>query len=74
MLESPSFCRFVVLSNRVNVDPQPLASYIKSLKEASAKIQDAAHNQIVKSQARQKAYYDRFEQNSAKFSVGDLVL
>ena len=40
----------VVLSNRVNVDPQPLASYIKSLKEASAKIQDAANNQIVKSQ------------------------
>ena len=64
----------VVLSNRVNVDPQPLASYIKSLKEASAKIQDAANNQIVKSQARQKAYFDRFVQNSAKFCVGDLVL
>ena len=64
----------VVLSSRVNVDSQPLASYIKNLTEASVRIQNAAHSRIEKSQARQKAYYDRFVQNSMKFRVGDLVL
>jgi hypothetical protein len=64
----------IVLSNRVNVDPKPLAEYLKNIQDSSAQIQNKVRDQINKSQVRQKAYYDRFVRNSAQFSVGDFVL
>jgi hypothetical protein len=63
----------VVLSN-TRVDAQkPVAEYVKDLRINMLDTHKKIQVKLAQSQARQKAFYDRFSTASAVFVVGDLV-